>query len=101
MKQAHDYDPHGEYIKTWLPELGSLNDPQLIFQPWRMSDDKKAEMKLAGAEWIEQPLKRIEYHVGRNAGRGGGRGGGTGGKADRGGGFHGRGRGEKSRGQRR
>lgn len=106
VKQAHDYDPHGEYIKKWLPELASLDDPHLLFQPWKMSDDKKAELKLAGAEWIEQPLKKIEYHVGRNAGRGGGRGGGKGGKAGGsrgggGGGFHGRGRGEKARGQSR
>lgn len=108
VKQAHDYDPHGEYIKTWLPELASLSDPQLIFQAWKMDEKKKAELKLAGAEWLEKPLKRIEYHVGRNAGRGGGRSGGKGGKAGGsrggggGGGYHGKGRGEKSeRGQRR
>ncbi len=108
VKQAHDYDPHGEYVKTWVPELSPLDDPQIIFQPWKMDDEKKAELKLKGIEWIENPLKKIEFHVGRSAGRGGGRGGGKGGKAGGsrggsggGGGFHGRGRGEKSRGQSR
>jgi len=24
LKQAHDYDPEGEYVKHWLPELASL-----------------------------------------------------------------------------
>ena len=108
VKQAHDYDPQGEYIKTWLPELRPLDDPQLIFQPWKLDDAKRAELKLVGSEWIEQPLKKIEFHMGRNAGRGGGRAGGKGGKAGGsrggaggGGGYHGRGRGEKSRGQSR
>ena len=71
-----------------------------------MSVEKQAELKLTGAEWIEQPLRRIEYHVGRNAGRKGSRGGERGEKAGSsrggaGGGYNGRGRGEKSRGQQR
>ena len=44
-----------------------------------MSVEKQAELGLTGAEWIEHPLKKIEYHVGRNASRG--RGGGKAGKA--------------------
>ncbi|KAK4694445.1 cryptochrome, partial [Lecanoromycetidae sp. Uapishka_2] len=65
VKQAHDYDPHGEYVKNWVEELRSLDDPQIIFQPWKLSDEKKKELGLAGNEWVEQPLKRIEFHVGR------------------------------------
>ena len=106
VKQAHDYDPQGEYVKTWMEELRSLNDPEIIFQPWKMEGRLKAELKLTGQELVEQPLRRIEFHVGRS--RGGGRGGGKEGKAggSRGGagangGFHGRGRREKSRGQSR
>lgn len=111
VKQANDYDTQGNYIKTWVVELRSLDEPQIVFQPWKMSDELKAELKLAGTEWIEQPLRRIEFNMGRNAGRGGGRAGGKGGKAgasrggagraEGGGGYHGRGRGEKSRGQSR
>ncbi|KAL9064500.1 MAG: hypothetical protein Q9161_008837 [Pseudevernia consocians] len=108
VKQSYDYDMHGDYIKNWVVELRALDDPQIIFQPWKMTDEKKAELKLEGVEWIEQPLKKIEFHVGRNAGRGG-RGGGKGGKGGKaggsrgglGGGYHGRGRGEKPRGQSR
>lgn len=113
MRQAHDYDPQGEYVKNWVEELRSLDDPQIIFQPWKLPEEKKKELGLEGNEWVEQPLKRIEFHVGRNAGRGGGRsgrnggiargsrGGGGGGGGGAGGGYHGRGRGEKSRGQAR
>ena len=111
VKQANDYDPHAEYVKTWMAELRPLDDPQAVFQPWKMKAEIKAELKLSGVEWIEHPLRKIEYHVGRNAGRRGGRGGRGGGKggkaggsrggAEGGGSYHGRGRGEKSRGQSR
>lgn len=100
--QAHDYDPNGEYVKTWVAELRPLDDPRIIFQPWKMTSEKKLQLKLAGTELVEQPLKKIEFHVAMNAGRGRGRSGGKGGSAGGsrgGGGFQGRGRGEKSRGQ--
>jgi len=108
--QAHDYDPQGEYVKNWIEELRPLDDPQLIFQPWKIAEDKKRELGIAGKQWVEEPLKRIDFYVGRNnASRRGGRGGGKGGKAggSRGGGgggrggFQGRGRGDKPRGQAR
>ena len=81
-----------------------------------MSEEKKQELKFVGVEWVEQPLKRIEFHVGRNAGRGGGGrsgrkggvaggsrggGGGGGGYGGRRGRYQGRGKGERWRGQRR
>jgi deoxyribodipyrimidine photo-lyase len=112
--QAHDYDPQGEYVKNWVEELRPLDDPQILFQPWKMSGEQKKELGLVGNEIVEQPLKRIEFHVGRNAGRGGGRsgrkggiangsrgggdGGGGGGGGGGRGGYNGRGR-EKPRGQ--
>lgn len=107
VKQAFDYDPQGDYVKHWVVELRSLDDPQLIFQPWKMDADKKAELKVAGQAFVEQPLRKIEYHVGRNVGRGGGRGakggkvGGSRGSAGGNGGYRGRGRSEKPRGQSR
>ena len=103
VKQAYDYGG-GEYVKTWMMELRSVHDPEILFQPWKISPSLKAELKLAGQDIVEQPLIRIEHHVSRHANRGAGRGGGKGGRAggSRGGaGFHGRGRGEKSRGQHR
>lgn len=113
VKQGFDYDPQGEYVKMWVSELRGLDDPQVLFQPWKLPDEMKREHGLAGVDWVENPLKRIEYHTSRNSGRGG-RGGGKGGKAGGsrggggkggggggGGGFNGRGRGPKSRVQAR
>jgi deoxyribodipyrimidine photo-lyase len=35
-KQSRDYDPQGEYLRHWLPELRLMTAPQ-IFEPWLVS----------------------------------------------------------------
>jgi deoxyribodipyrimidine photo-lyase len=35
MKQSHDYDPQGEYIKHWLSELSTLPASKL-YEPWKL-----------------------------------------------------------------
>ncbi|MCJ1297699.1 hypothetical protein MMC08_000487 [Hypocenomyce scalaris] len=82
VKQAFDYDPQGEYVKNWVEELRALGDPQVIFQAWKLSEEKRRELGLEGVEGVERPLKKIDFHLKRVAGRGGGgrgRGGGEGG----------------------
>ncbi|GAA5862410.1 hypothetical protein JCM1840_004172 [Sporobolomyces johnsonii] len=41
IKQGNDYDPHGEYIKTWLPQLASV-PAQRIQCPWVLSPADRA-----------------------------------------------------------
>lgn len=80
VKQAFDYDGNGEYIKAWVPELRQLKitktvapgkeeiDQQrlmLLYQAWRLSDWEKNNLGLKGCEWVEQPLTRIQFSVGR------------------------------------
>ncbi|KAL6710821.1 hypothetical protein ACN47E_007878 [Coniothyrium glycines] len=110
VKQALDYDPQGEYIKAWVPELRGIKltrsvgygkeemDQQRLmglYQAWRLSDWEKANLNLKGVEWVEEPLTRIQFSV-----RGhGGQGGQGAGRAKRGGGggggsWRGRGRGQ-------
>lgn len=36
VKQSKDYDPHGDYIRTWVPELAKVPAPRL-FEPWALS----------------------------------------------------------------
>ena len=71
VKQSSDYDPEGKYIKNWVEELRQLDDPQAIFQAWKVPEAQSKQLGLDGLEWVENPLKRIEFHVGRNAGKGG------------------------------
>lgn len=111
VKQAFDYDPKGEYIKAWVPELRGLTLTQTLsngkeemdqqrlmslFQAWRLSDSEKKELGLKGVEWVEQPLTKIQFTVGR------GRGGQGDHKPRRGGGggpaWRGRGRGQGGQG---
>lgn len=107
VKQALDYDPNGEYIKAWVPELRGIKltrsvgygkeemDQQRLmglYQAWRLSDWEKANLNLKGVEWVEHPLTKIQFSVR-------GRGGAGDGKAKRGGGggggsWRGRGRGQ-------
>lgn len=107
VKQALDYDPQGEYIKAWVPELRGIQltrttasgkeetDQQKLmglYQAWRISDWEKHNLGLDGIEWVERPLTKIQFSVGRGRGQGDNRprrGGGSGG----GGSWRGRGRG--------
>lgn len=83
VKQAHDYDPRGEYCKAWVEELkglGTQGEEVLeVYQPWLVRDEgRRRELGLQGVRGVEKPLKRIDFRLGRNKGGGGGGGGGGG-----------------------
>ncbi|KZM18709.1 DNA photolyase [Ascochyta rabiei] len=100
VKQALDYDPRGEYIKAWVPELRSvkltksvgqgkeeIDKQQLmgLYQANKLTEWEKESMGLKGLEWVERPLVNINFSFGR--GRGGpGRGGTRPGRGGSGGG---------------
>jgi deoxyribodipyrimidine photo-lyase len=37
LRQAERYDPRGDYVRRWIPELADLDTPD-IHQPWRLGD---------------------------------------------------------------
>jgi deoxyribodipyrimidine photo-lyase len=79
VKQAFEYDPKGEYVKAWVPELRGLMEPSEIFQAWTVPDARKEELGLKGKNWVDSPLLKIDFALGRREqylGRGGKRGGG-------------------------
>lgn len=45
LKQAAEYDPQGEYVRLWMPELAAIPGVQ-IHQPWKLSEAELAEYKL-------------------------------------------------------
>jgi deoxyribodipyrimidine photo-lyase len=117
VKQALDYDPRGEYIKAWVPELrdvdlgaekdgGKYDDEKLmgLFQPWRLSVEDKQQLGLRYLDFVDKPLVQIQFSVGRKPrGPGRNRGRGFRGRAsDRGsssGSARGSGRGGRARGR--
>lgn len=40
-----DYDPQGDYIRLWIPELAAINATQ-IHQPWKLSETERAKSQL-------------------------------------------------------
>ncbi len=41
-KQSRDYDPKGEYVKYWCPELAGV-PVEKLFEPWLLSDGEQAK----------------------------------------------------------
>jgi len=83
VKQALDYDKEGEYIRAWVPELRGvtltrsigLNKQEIdqqklmgLYQAWRLGDWEKNRLGLKGLEWVEKPLVRIQFSVGKGRG---------------------------------
>ncbi|CAD6503644.1 BgTH12-03303 [Blumeria graminis f. sp. triticale] len=68
VKQAFDYDPIGEYIKTWCPELRAPGlRPSEIYQAWTIDESRREGLGLKGLVQVEKPLRMIQY---TNHGRG-------------------------------
>jgi len=42
-KQSRDYDPKGEYIRYWLPELASIPADK-IHEPWKLSGEEQKRL---------------------------------------------------------
>ncbi|KAI9701116.1 MAG: hypothetical protein M1836_001785 [Candelina mexicana] len=102
VKQAFDYDPNGDYVRNWVVEVRELNDLQAVFQAWTLDEESRHDSGLDGIDWVEMPLKRIHFQLGRGGGRGRGSGRGRGGEKRRAGGgnaYRVRGRGDRNRGQ--
>jgi len=38
IKQAQDHDPHGQFVKRWLPRMRNV-PPAWLFQPWLLRTD--------------------------------------------------------------
>jgi len=57
-KQSRDYDPNGEYIRYWLPELASIPGDK-IHEPWRLSGE---EQKRWGMEvGLDYPRPMVDF----------------------------------------
>lgn len=69
VKQAFDYDPSGEYVKAWVPELRPVERLSEVFQAWTIGGEERGELELDEVEWVENPLLKIDFTVGKTNNR--------------------------------
>lgn len=63
-KQSQDYDPQGEYLKHWLPELAKLAASK-IHQPWQLQaiEQKRFEVRLG----VDYPRPMVDLFASAKA----------------------------------
>lgn len=54
IKQAHDYDSRGEYVRTWLPELAHIPDAY-VHEPWKWTGGNTLPLDFGNAEPANYP----------------------------------------------
>ena len=59
IKQAHDHDPQGHFVRRWLPAMRRVPDAWL-FEPWRMPPDVQARSGVQVGVDIARPLVDLE-----------------------------------------
>lgn len=55
VKQAQDHDPHGHFVRQWLPALRRVPDSWL-FEPWRMPESVQAACGVRVGQDIPLPV---------------------------------------------
>lgn len=60
IKQAYDYDPEGDFVKYWIPQLKNIKK-SCVHQPWKLQlDEQKNEHLIIGSDYPE-PLVKLKY----------------------------------------
>ena len=60
IKQASDHDPHGHFVRRWLPAMRRVPDTWL-FEPWRMPPDVQ---RACGVEvGVDIPIPVVELET--------------------------------------
>lgn len=69
LKQAKDYDPNGEFVKRWCPEVAHI-PPQKVHAPWTLSEEEQRRYKCVIGDDYPRPTFIDPYwahHHGRPA----------------------------------
>lgn len=65
IKQANEFDPRGDYVRHWLPELALVPAPQ-VHEPWKLTPSELTRYRLRLGRWddpeVDYPLPpKLEY----------------------------------------
>jgi deoxyribodipyrimidine photo-lyase len=58
IKQAQDHDPHGTFVRRWLPAMRIVSDCDL-FEPWQMSHQLQLNAGVQTSADIAQPVVEL------------------------------------------
>lgn len=59
IKQAQDHDPHGHFVRRWLPAMRRVPDAWL-FEPWRMPASLQARCGIEVGGDIAEPVVDVQ-----------------------------------------
>lgn len=59
VKQAHDYDTNGRYVRTWLPELDHVPD-DFLQEPWKMKASHRLPLDFGQVDDAAYPEPMID-----------------------------------------
>ena len=65
IKQAQDQDPHGHFVRRWIPAMRRVPDTWL-FEPWRMPETVQAQCGVVVGRDIPMPLVDLEAAIRAN-----------------------------------
>lgn len=60
VTQSKRFDPHGDFIRTWIPELAHLN-ARMIHEPYASSSTKQDSLTSLFAEDYPQPMVDLAF----------------------------------------
>jgi deoxyribodipyrimidine photo-lyase len=58
IKQAQDHDPHGQFVRRWLPAMRGVPDSDL-FEPWQRSQQLHLNADIKAGADITQPVVEL------------------------------------------
>ncbi|WP_036678266.1 DASH family cryptochrome [Daejeonella oryzae] len=58
LKQAREYDPLGDYVRLWIPELKNIPLGK-IHEPWKLPADRLADYQVTIGKSYPNPLSEI------------------------------------------
>lgn len=74
-KQTNDYDPRGEYIKTWCPEVKQVHEKMGYTYFWTISHKVQNDLGISDLPGVKNPIKGLcADERERVNGKGGGKG---------------------------
>jgi deoxyribodipyrimidine photo-lyase len=55
IKQGHDHDPDGTFVRRWVPELAAIPAP-FLHEPWKLSPLERKDLALSYPEPVVDPV---------------------------------------------